>query len=732
MEHTLVELIAPSLALLALVAMMSSASQGGARNHLAAEKSPYLLQHATNPVDWYPWGPEAFERARAEDKPIFLSIGYSTCHWCHVMERESFEDDEVAALMNEAFVCVKVDREERPDIDAVYMEAARLMAGGGGWPLTIIMTPERRPFYAATYLPRTRRFGRPGMMELVPHISKLWATRREDLVDTAGRVASALRDASEPAGDRELDRGTMDEAYRQLVSLHDADNGGFGSAPKFPTPHQLMFLLRYWHRTGETEALAMVEATLRAMRRGGIYDHVGFGFHRYSTDAEWLLPHFEKMLYDQAMLTMAFTEAYLATGDRDYERTAREIVTYVLRDMTDEGGAFYSAEDADSEGVEGKCYVWTMDELGRALSADEARLAAAAFGVAEEGNFPDETTQRRTGANVLHYPAAQAALAKELGLSKVELRGRLEVVREKLFGARAARVRPHLDDKVLTDWNGLMIAALARAAKAFDEPAYAAAASRCADFLMDTMRDGSGRLLHRYRDGDAAIAATADDYAFLSLGLFDLYEATHNTRYLAESIRLTEEMLAWFWDDEGGGFYFTPSDGETLLARRKETYDGAVPAANSVALLNLLRLGGATARPELEQRADELTRALSGTVERYPSAYTMLLASLDYALGPSMELVVAGAPDDAATRGLLKTVRRGFHPNTIVLLRPPDGADDALALAPWMEHHTEVDGVTAAYVCVGHQCRLPVTTPDELKRQLRGADPTQYHATDER
>jgi len=724
------ELIAIAIVATMLVATVvssasESASGGRGPNHLAGEKSPYLLQHANNPVDWYPWGPEAFERARAEDKPVFLSIGYSTCHWCHVMERESFEDDEVAALLNDTFVCIKVDREERPDIDAVYMDAARVMSGGGGWPLTIVMTPDKQPFYAATYLPKTSRFGRPGTMELIPRLGELWNTRRDELVDTAGRVASALREQSVLPGGEELGTEALDEAYGQLKAAFDSERGGFGAAPKFPTPHQLLFLLRYWHRTGETEALAMVESTLRAMRRGGVYDHVGHGFHRYSTDAEWLLPHFEKMLYDQAMLTMAYTEAYLVTGDADYERTAREIITYVLRDMTSEHGAFYSAEDADSEGVEGKFYVWTASEVRDVLGEKDVGFAADVFGVSDGGNVRDEASDRYTGANVLHLVASPSSLARRLGVSEGEFSDRLESVRARLFDARAARVRPHLDDKVLTDWNGLMLAALAKASQAFDEPAYAEAARRCADVLLGTMRDDSDRLLHRYRDGDAAIAGNADDYAFLSLGLFDLYEATHEPRYLGESARLTSEMLELFWDEAGGAFFFTPDDGETLITRKKDVYDGAVPSANSVALLNLLRLGGALARPELEERAADLGRAVSGTVGRYPSGYTMLLSALDYGLGPSIELVVVGEQGNEDTGELLRAVRGRFIPNKVVLLRPPGDAGKTVALSPWIEHYVPVDGRAAAYVCRDHECMLPVTDPDQLAQALAGPDPAQ-------
>jgi uncharacterized protein YyaL (SSP411 family) len=721
--NTLGSWLLPAFILIGMVAAAHGADTEGTHppNHLEGEKSPYLLQHAMNPVDWYPWGPEAFERARAEDKPIFLSIGYSTCHWCHVMERESFEDEEVAALLNDTFVCIKVDREERPDIDAVYMEAARVLSGGGGWPLTIVMTPDKQPFYAATYLPKTSRFGRPGIMELVPRLKELWSTRREELVDTAGRVTSALREQEALSGGVELGTDVMDEAYGQLKSAFDPEHGGFGTAPKFPTPHQLLFLLRHWNRTNDPGALAMVESTLGSMRRGGIYDHVGFGFHRYSTDAEWLLPHFEKMLYDQAMLTMAYTETYLATGNDDYERTAREIISYVLRDMTDEGGAFYSAEDADSEGIEGKFYVWSTSEVRDVLGENDAGFAADVFGLSDGGNVKDEGSGEQSGANVLHLPATHSSTAKRLNVSEEELRERIEEVRARLFDARAKRVRPYLDDKVLTDWNGLMLSALARAAQAFDEPAYAVAAARCADFILDTMRDGTGRLLHRYRDGDAAITATADDYAFLAMGLFDLYEATHEPRYLGESARLTEEMLSLFWDEDGGGFFFTPDDGELLLTRRKDVYDGAVPSANSVALLNLLRLGSALARPEFDERAAALARTFSGTVERYPAGYTMFLAGLDYGMGPSIELVIVGEAGSEDTQALLGEAHRRFVPNMVVLYRPTVDAGDVLALVPWMEHHVRVDGRATAYVCRDRVCRLPVTDPDALALEISGA-----------
>ncbi|MFH1502580.1 MAG: thioredoxin domain-containing protein [Candidatus Eisenbacteria bacterium] len=706
-------------------AAFGGVSSEGQANRLADEKSPYLLQHARNPVDWYPWGPEALDRARADDKPVFLSIGYSTCHWCHVMERESFEDGEVAALMNEHFVCIKVDREERPDIDGVYMDAAILMSGRGGWPLTILMTPDGKPFYAATYLPKESRFGMPGMMELLPRVAELWRDERGELLRTAGRVEAALADGRRgasaggagDAGSASPGERDIAAAERELAARFDPRHGGFGTAPKFPSPHNVLFLLRRWHGHGDARTLAMAESTLKAMRRGGVFDHVGFGFHRYSTDERWLLPHFEKMLYDQAMLTLAYTECALATGDDEYERTAREILEYVLRDMTAPSGAFCSAEDADSEGVEGKFYVWTADELREVLGADDARLAAAAFGVSDEGNVEDEATRTRTGVNVLHLPRPVDEVAREEGIPEDELRSRLDSARRRLFAEREKRVRPHLDDKVLTDWNGLMVSALATAGRAFDDPSFVDAARAAADFLLVTMRDGRGRLLHRFRDGDAAIAAIADDYAFLVAGLLDLYEATFEARYLAEAAKLNDEFVDRYWDDEAGGFYFTADDAERLLVRRKEVYDGAIPSGNSIAMRNLVRLSRMTGDAAHESRAERLARAFAADVVESPSAYTMLLSSLDHALAPTREVVVAGSRDAADTREMLRSLAGAYDPGRSVLLRTDDGGELA-RVAPWTTDLAPVDGRATAYVCRSRHCDLPTTSVDEMLDQL--------------
>ncbi|HJX13904.1 MAG TPA: thioredoxin domain-containing protein, partial [Dehalococcoidales bacterium] len=523
------------------------------RNRLAREKSPYLLQHAANPVDWYPWGDEAFGKAARENKPVFLSIGYSTCHWCHVMAHESFEDPEVGRLLNEGFVAVKVDREERPDIDMLYMTVCQAMTGSGGWPLTILLTPDRRPFYAGTYIPRESRYGRLGLLELLPRIRELWTTRPNDLPDSAARITATLQRAVALPPGAELGEDVLHRAWEELAPRFDTRYGGFGTAPKFPSPHNLTFLLRYGKRTGREEARDMVERTLRAMRRGGIHDHIGFGFHRYATDPTWLVPHFEKMLYDQALLATAYLEAYQATGREEYARTAREIFTYVRRDMTAPEGAFYTAEDADSEGVEGKFYVWTSAEIKQILAPGEADLFTRVFNIREEGNFADGAESGRTGHNIPHLTRPLEEISAELQIPLSKLEQKLEAIRRKLFTHREQRVRPHRDDKILTDWNGLMIAALALGARALGEPEYAAAARQAADFILNNLVGPDGRLLHRYRDGEAAIPAHLDDYAFLVHGLVELYEATFEVGYLERALALNRQLLEHFWDGGNGG-----------------------------------------------------------------------------------------------------------------------------------------------------------------------------------
>lgn len=694
------------------------------QNRLKDEKSPYLLQHADNPVDWYPWGEEAFEKAAREDKPILLSIGYSTCHWCHVMEHESFEDPEVAELMNDTFVSIKVDREERPDIDNIYMTVCQILSKGGcGWPLNIVMTPDKKPFFAATYIPKETRFGRIGMVELVPKINEVWENQRDEVLKSADTITAAVKQASglpENGGGGDLSAGTLTVGYNQLLGRYDETNGGFGTAPKFPTPHNHLFLLRYWKRTGDEQALEMVEKTLSEMRMGGMYDHIGFGFHRYSTDPVWFLPHFEKMLYDQAMLAMAYIEAYQATGKHEYERTAREIFTYVLRDMTAPEGGFYSAEDADSEGVEGKFYVWTEEEIKEVLGDDTAELIIRTYNTAREGNFTEEATGERTGANILHLKKPLSEIAASFKISEDELSEKLENARIKLFEVREKRVHPHKDDKILTDWNGLMIAALSKGAGAFKEPEYAEAAKRAADFILKDMRDSNGRLLHRYRGGEAGIAATVNDYSFFIWGLLELYESTFDIKYLKTALELQEQMTNLFWDDEHGGFYFTSKDAEQLIVRQKEIYDGAIPSGNSVAMLNLLKIARITGEPVYDEMASKLGRAFSSSVERAPMAYTQLLSALDFGVGPSYEVVIAGVADGAGSEEMLNALRRQYIPNKVTLYRDPGDEPEITSVAGFTKSQSPIDGKTTAYVCRNHICNLPTNDVNKMLGLLSG------------
>jgi len=688
-------------------------------NHLRNETSPYLRQHADNPVDWYPWGQDAFDKAQREDKPIFLSIGYSTCHWCHVMAHESFENPEVARLMNETFVSIKVDREERPDIDNVYMSACQVMTGGGGWPLSIIMTPDKKPFFAATYIPRESRFGLEGMIELIPHIREIWTTRRGESLSLSDKITDVLQQTSQDTASEELDEATLKLAYEQLAGFFDEQHGGFSRAPKFPTPTNLIFLLRYWKRSGNKTALDMVEKTLQAMRRGGIYDHVGFGFHRYSTDSQWLVPHFEKMLYDQAMVAMAYIEVYQATGKEDYRKAAREIFTYVLRDMTEPEGGFFSAEDADSEGEEGKFYLWTQGQVREVLGNKEADFINRVFNIEKDGNFAEEATGKKSGANILHLRKPLDEIASDLNLSQQDLQARLERLRQKLFAYREKRVHPMKDDKILTDWNGLMIAALAKGAQAFDEPQYAEVACHTVDFILGNMRKANGRLWHRHRGQWTGVDANLDDYAFLVWGLIELYEATFDTRHLESALELTGDMVKHFWDENSGGLYLIPDDGESLLVRKKDLHDTALPSANSVAMLNLLRLGRMTANSDLEERAAKIGRAFSGSVKESPAAYTQLMAALDFGIGPCYEVVIAGNAQAEDTKAMVKALRTRFLPNKVVLLNPSDQESPAIAqLAEFTKNQPGIKGKATAYVCLNYTCKLPTTDINKMLELL--------------
>lgn len=689
-------------------------------NRLIHEKSPYLLQHAYNPVDWYPWGEEAFRRAKEDNKPIFLSIGYSTCHWCHVMAHESFENPEVARLMNEVFISIKVDREERPDLDNIFMSVCQMMTGSGGWPLTIIMTPDKNPFFATTYIPKKTRLGRVGLMELIPRLKKLWKTQHDELISRANQITMAIKQQiSEYVSIEELDETTLKLAYAHLAMRFDNVYGGFSSAPKFPTPHNLLFLLRYWKRTGKEKALEMVERTLEAIQFGGIKDHIGFGFHRYSTDNRWILPHFEKMLYDQALLGMTYTEAYQATGKEKYAKTAHEIFTYVLRDMTSEEGGFYSAEDADSEGEEGKFYLWTKNEIKNVLDREESDLAFEIFNIEEDGNFYEEATGKKKGKNILHLTESLKEFSSSRKIPEKELQKRMEEVRKKLYNYREGRIHPDKDDKILTDWNGLMIAALAKGARTLDERQYGEAAKRAADFILKNMRTSDGRLLHRYRDGQATIQAHVDDYAFLIWGLLELYEANFQVGYLRAIIELNKDLIDHYWDEDKGGFYFIADDAEEILVRQKSIYDGAVPSGNSVAMLDLLRLGRITANPDYEEKAAQIARTFSMNIKRSPSLHTQFMVAMDFWIGPSYEIVIIGNSRAKDTKEMLEALRKHFIPNKVVILKAAKSkSPEIIRIAEFTKYQTSIDGKATAYVCADYKCKMPTTDVSKMLELL--------------
>jgi len=686
-------------------------------NRLVFEQSPYLQQHAANPVDWFPWGDEAFAKAAAENKPVFLSIGYATCHWCHVMARESFQDEEVAALLNRHFVAIKVDREERPEVDEIYMTACQAMTGSGGWPLTAILDHERRPFFAATYLPKRGGDNRLGLMELLERIVRLWRQDRAALNRQAGEIAALVRRANSFTPGGGLNADHLSAAFRALSRSYDASHGGFGSAPKFPMPQNLGFLLRFWSRNGDKQALAMVRLSLTAMRQGGVYDHLGHGFHRYAVDRQWRVPHFEKMLYDQALLAIAYVEGFQATGEPLFAQTAREILGFVSREMTSPKGGFYSAVDAESEGVEGKFYLWSADQITAVLGKSDAALFNMIYNAA-----PAAKGAPVSGRTALYLTKSLDRWAADLQQEPKALKDRLAAMRQKLAAARAERVRPLVDDKILTDWNGLMIAAYAVAARALDEPDYATAAARAAEFLLDELRAEDGGLLKRWRNGAAGLAGRLDDYAFLVWGLLELYEADFDPRWLREALALCDLAADRFEDREHGGFFLAEA-GDDLLARPKTIQDGALPSGNAVMALNLLRLGRITADKSHEAKAQRLFKAFSKWVSNRPAAACRLLQAADFAIGPSAEIVIAASePTAPDARALLNPLNRLFAPNKVVVFRPSEPEEPPiLALAPYAKEQKPIDGKAAAYVCRNYACSLPTTDPQRMLALLREA-----------
>jgi hypothetical protein len=682
----------------------------GKPNRLIKEKSPYLLQHAYNPVDWYPWSPEAFEQAKTQSKPLFVSIGYSTCHWCHVMEKESFEDPQVAELMNQAFICVKVDREERPDLDAAYMEICQAMGRNCGWPLNVIMTPEKNPFFVASYIPKEDRYGTIGMFSLVPQIREIWKNRREEMEIIGVELKQQIAAQLQPKPQSKVDCSLLDDAYEQLFLRFDPESGGFGRAPKFPSPHNLLFLLRYYHRTKEKTALSMVEKTLREMRLGGIFDQIGFGFHRYSTDAQWLVPHFEKMLYDQSLLTLAYVEAYQATGAPKFKLTAQEILTYVLRDLAASEGGFYSAEDADSEGEEGKFYVWSLDEIKQTLTPSDADLAIKFFNIQTQGNYI-ESPKGRNGKNILHFGKPIEELAKESDLTIDEFIGKLGKITSLLYKAREEKVHPSKDRKVLVDWNGLMIAALARAGRVLGKKEYLQAATKAADFLLDVMQDENGKLYHRYADGERAIGGFLDDYAFLVFGLVELYEACFDAKYLQSAVGLTKTMISEFWDKQNGGFFFTGANADESVPRLKQAYDGAAPSGNAVVFLNLQRLARLTGENTFEDYATELLGIFSEEVQAGPIAHTFMLVGLDFALGPAYNVVLVGEHAEEGLKLMLQELRKNYLPNLTLLIRKPD----QVSIPGGYE---KIGDKATAYVCRNQTCMPPTNSIDKMLEYL--------------
>jgi len=695
-------------------------------NQLAHEKSPYLLQHAHNPVDWHPWGPEAFEKARRQNKPIFLSIGYSTCHWCHVMERESFENQQTADILNRDFVSIKVDREERPDIDRIYMTFVQASTGSGGWPMSVWLTPDLQPFFGGTYFPPVNRFGHPGFPAVLTQIANAWRTQQPQIEDSARDAIEQLRKqvTVEPtkAGWNEIDPGTLDTGFFVFRRTFDSHLGGFGGAPKFPRPSVYNFLLRHYVRTKSEEALEMVLKTLREMAKGGMHDQLGGGFHRYSVDERWFVPHFEKMLYDQGQLATAYLEAFQITHDEQYAAVARDIFDYVLRDMTEAGGAFYSAEDADSaadaskpnEKGEGAFYIWSAEEMRALVDVPVSDWFFHRYGVMDGGNVSNDPHAEFTGRNILYQANEVEDTALHFDQPVEEMRAALDRAGATLLAARGKRPRPHLDDKVLTSWNGLMISALAKGGAVLAEPRYAEAARRAAEFVIGRMYDpASGILLRRYRAGDAAIPGFLDDYALFAQALLDLYETQFDRRHLELALKLTEKQRELFEDTDRGAFFSSVEGDSGLVLRVKEDYDGAEPSGNSVALYNLLRLAQIFNRDDLRASAERLLAAFAARLTAAPVALPQMLAACEFRLGQPRQIILVGGRDGDDTKALLKTLDARFVPNKVVLL--VDSAETRAALSagiPEIAAMEPVDGLASAYVCRDYTCQLPVNTAE--------------------
>jgi uncharacterized protein YyaL (SSP411 family) len=681
-------------------------------NRLSGETSPYLLQHAHNPVEWYPWGDEALRRAREEDKPILLSIGYSACHWCHVMERESFENESIARLMNEHFINIKVDREERPDLDQIYMNAVQLMTRHGGWPLTVFLTPDLVPFYGGTYFPPEDRHGMPGFPRVLLGVAEAYRTRPEEVRESSWEILSELRRMSAASESNEpLDLALLDHAYASIARSYDQRHGGFGSAPKFPASMNLEFLLRTYRRTRDARALEMVAHTCRRMAEGGMYDQLGGGFHRYSTDERWLVPHFEKMLYDNALLSRLYLHVYQVTGESFFRRIVEETLDYVLREMTAPDGGFYSTQDADSEGVEGKFFVWSEEEIVRLLGEDDARLFGAYYDVTPAGNFE--------GHNILNVTRSAEVVTKDAGVTIEQLEEVLERGRRTLFAEREKRVKPGRDEKVIAAWSGMMLESFAEASIVLGREDYLRAAEANACFLVGTMMEGQ-KLLHSFKDGRGGALAFLDDYACVASGLVTLFEVTGDMAHLEEARRLAETMIEEFWDEEEGGFFYTGRSGEKLIVRNKDYFDNATPSGNSVAAELLLRLSVLLGDESFQRKSMSVLRLIRDTAERYPSAFGYALGAADFYLSRPKEIVILTPPDDAGGRELLAEVWSRYLPNK-VLIRARENDEKASSL-PLLHDRRAEGGRATAYVCENYVCRRPVSTPSELAEILDEAE----------
>jgi len=681
-------------------------------NALINETSPYLLQHAHNPVDWYAWGEAALAKARDENKPILLSIGYSACHWCHVMEHESFENEAIAKLMNENFVNIKVDREERPDLDQIYMNAVQMMTGHGGWPMTMFLTPDGVPFYGGTYFPPDDRYNMPGFTRVLMSVAEAYCSQQDQVVHTATTMLGELRRIGIAEASRELlTSEVLDSAYRRIATNYDPDNGGFGSAPKFPPSMTLEFLLHIHHRTRSSDALEIVENTCHKMAAGGIYDQLGGGFHRYSVDAHWLVPHFEKMLYDNALLSRLYLHLYQVTKDEDARRIAEETLDYVVREMTDPSGGFYSTQDADSEGHEGKFFVWSRNEIIGALGKEDGKLFCDYFNITTEGNFE--------GQNILHITSSLKEMALGHGVSVERLTNVIETGRQKLFAIREARVKPARDEKILTAWNGLMLASFAEASAILDRADYRQVAEANSQFLLSHLQQ-SGLLLRTYKEGKAKLNGYLEDYACLLDGLISLYEATGELRWLETALSLTDTMIDQFWDDKDGGFFFTGKSHEQLIVRSKDFLDNATPSGNSVALLVLLRLNLLTGNEDYRRRATTVLRLMVSQIHRYPSAFGFALCALDFYLSTPKEIALVGRPADASLRQLLRALWQTYLPNRVIACSTSDG-EKAARVVPFLRERNQPTDTATAFVCEANTCQIPAKTAQDLLAQLAAA-----------